>query len=358
MQQALNKKWWFTPFILLLIVILLHVLALWPWFIENVYSAYVYPPIAYLLRLLTGWLPFSTGDALYALVAIWLIVKIILFFRYKPSWKKFGMALRNLAVKGLGAYIFFLLLWALNYYRYGIGYKMHLFPDRYSTEDLKTVTAQIREQLNASRKRIDSLHIRYGDDKTIFKEAADLYDAAKATYPYLSYPNHSVKKMLAGDIGSYGGFLGYYNPFTGEAQVNAKAPVFVLPFIACHEIGHQLGFASESEASFAGFLAVRSGNLPAFNYSAYFDMFLYANGELYSRDSIAARENVKLLDTLVKKDINTYRQYLYAYRNPLEPLLTKLYGNYLKAHNQPKGIESYDEIVAWLIAYYKKYGRL
>ena len=53
-----------------------------------------------------------------------------------------------------------------------------------------------------------------------------------------------------------------------------------------------------------------------------------------------------------------YRKYLRGYKNPVEPLLTKLYGNYLKAHNQPKGIESYDEVVAWVIAYYKKYGKL
>jgi len=35
-----------------------------------------------------------------------------------------------------------------------------------------------------------------------------------------------------------------------------------------------------------------------------------------------------------------------------------LYGNYLKAHNQPKGIESYDEVVAWVVAYYKKFGKV
>jgi hypothetical protein len=35
-----------------------------------------------------------------------------------------------------------------------------------------------------------------------------------------------------------------------------------------------------------------------------------------------------------------------------------LYGNYLKANNQPKGIETYNEVVSWLIAYRKKYGEL
>ena len=239
-----------------------------------------------MLRLLTGWIPFSIGDILYAIAFIWLLVKTIQFFKRKPTWIKFGLALRNLFVKCLWIYIAFLLLWALNYYRYGIGYEMNLIPARYSTEELKTVTYQLRDKLNKSARLIDSLHINYPDDKTIFEQAGNLYDTAKKSHPYLNYSHPSVKEMLAGDVGNYGGFLGYYNPFSGEAQVNTRVPSFLIPFTACHEIGHQIGFASESEASFAGYLAVRSGNLPVFNYSAYFDMFTYANSELYSRDSI------------------------------------------------------------------------
>ena len=123
-------------------------------------------------------------------------------------------------------------------------------------------------------------------------------------------------------------------------------------------MAHQLGYASESEASFVGYLVAKYNNQPVFSYSAYFDLFSYANAELYQRDSAAAKQNVKLLDTLVKKDYAAYRKYLKDYRNPIAPLLTKLYGGYLKAHNQPKGIESYDEVVAWIVAYHKKYGTL
>ncbi len=164
--------------------------------------------------------------------------------------------------------------------------------------------------------------------------------------------------MMFGTIGNYCGYLGYYNPFTGEAQVNTKVPPFIIPFTTCHEIGHQLGFASESEASFAGYLVIKSGNSVVFKYSAYFDLFAYANSELWLRDSVAALQNKQLLDTSIRQDYHTYRKYSEAYKNPFEPLLTTLYGNYLKAHNQPEGIKSYDEVVAWLVAYYKMYGKV
>jgi hypothetical protein len=44
------------------------------------------------------------------------------------------------------------------------------------------------------------------------------------------------------------------------------------------------------------------------------------------------------------------------YRNPIEAIIDHLYGQYLKANNQPSGKLTYNEVVAWLVAYYKKYG--
>lgn len=357
-MRSVPKKFWLTPVLLIIVIVSLHIFSSRADWVENIYSAHVYPVIASLLRILTRYIPFSFGDVLYTFVFAWLLIAIIRFFGSKPTWKKLFISLRNFVVKCLWVYIIFLIFWALNYYREGIGYKMDLIPEKYSTKDLKKVTAQLRDELNMNRRLMDSLHINYTDDKTTFSYAIQLYDSAKKNYPFLAYGQPDVKKMMFGVVGDYCGYLGYYNPFTGEAQVNTKVPPFIIPFTACHEIGHQIGFASESEASFAGYLVVRSGNSVVFNYSAYFDLFGYANGELFVRDSASARENIKLLDTLVRKDYVAYRKYFEAYKNPLEPLLTALYGNYLKAHNQPKGIESYDEVVAWLVAYYKKYGKV
>jgi hypothetical protein len=357
-MHSAKNKWWLTPLILLTAIVLLHLITLQPAWIEKVYSNGIYLFISSAARIFTRWLPFSLGDVLYGLAGVWLLVKTFQFFVRKPTWRKFFFAIRNLTVKCLWVYLIFLLMWGLNYYRYGIGYKLQFYPEMYNTEDLKTVTAKIRDELNYNRKLIDSLHLNYADANTTFQQAITLYDSAKTNYPYLSYNYTDVKKMLGADIGNFSGFLGYYDPFTGEAQVNTKVPAFTMPFTTCHEIGHQLGFASESEASFVGYLVIKSNNSPVFNYSVYFELFGFANGELYGRDSVDAKQNIKLLDTLVRKDYAAYREYLKDYRNPVEPLLTILYGNYLKAHNQPKGMQSYNEIVGWVVAYYKKYGRL
>lgn len=358
MMQSAGKKWWFTPLLLIIIITTLHLFSLQHFWVESIYSNRVFPYISLVVRSITYWLPFSIGDIVYVLVFIWVFASAIIFIFRKPTWKKLFTSLRNFLVKCLWVYLIFLLLWGLNYYRYGIGYKLQLYPDMYSTRDLEVVTALLRDALNKNKKMIDSLHIPYPGDEAILQQTVSMYDSAEKKYPFLKYKQADIKKMMFGTLGNYAGFLGYYNPFTGEAQVNMQAPDFIIPFTACHEIGHQLGFASESEASFVGYLAIQSGHSPLFRYSVYFDLFAFANGELSVRDSVAARQNIKLLDTAVKKDIATYRQYLKKYQNPLSPFLSQLYGDYLKVHNQPKGIQSYDEVVAWMVAYYKKYGKI
>jgi hypothetical protein len=128
------------------------------------------------------------------------------------------------------------------------------------------------------------------------------------------------------------------------------------PFVSCHEVGHQIGYAKENEANFAGFLAAKSSPSPYFRYSVYFDMFNYAVRDLWKRDSLAAKKYLGQLDTLVRKDRQELRDFFLRHRNPLEKVIAWGYGEYLKANNQPAGKDAYDEVVGWLIAYYKRFG--
>lgn len=329
--------------------------------VEKYYSTGIYPGIATILRVITGWVPFSIGDILYAAVAIWLLVRLFkiirVLFRRKASWKGFWYIIRRTFIKILAIYLIFNILWGLNYDRYGISYQLKLQAGRYSTNDLRQLTAMLVDRVNASRRSLGDSAV-YPSYNDVFNRATIAYNNAEGTFPFLHYKVKSIKKSLYSPFDNYFGFLGYYNPFTGEAQVNTDVPPFVIPYTTCHEIAHQAGYGSESEANFVGYLSALSSNDNIFHYSAYFDLFSYANNELFVRDSVAARNNYHLLDTLVKKDYHTYRNFLLAHKNPVEPVIRLFYGEYLKANNQPKGIETYDDVVAWLIAYHKKYGKI
>jgi hypothetical protein len=349
--------------LLILVVLFLAVawFGMYPEWVEKWYSTGVYPDLAFVLRCLWGWVPFSVGDVFYfaagGLLLVFLGILIRRLVRREwgvRQWLGWG---RRLIEWCLLVVLVFNLAWALNYNRLGISYQLGLEPRPYKTDTLQNLIDSLLVRVNRERraavKPLPSADV-------IFAEAQEAYRliGVDRHLDFIGYQVRSVKPSLYGKAGNYLGFLGYYNPFTGEAQVNCTVPAFTLPYTTCHEMAHQLGYASESEANFVGYLAaIHSGN-PWFRYSTYFDLFSYANRELYLRDSAAARRNYRALDTLVRADYHTLINFLKAHRNPLEPVLNRMYDGYLKAHHQEHGIESYSEVTAWLIAYRQKYGRL
>lgn len=328
--------------------------------VEKYYSMGIYPVIARIQRLIFGWLPFSIGDILYALAVVGLIYGLVSLIKrlirrqtnrawWQALWKHTLFIL-------LLIYTCFNLSWGLNYDRRGIAYQLQLNVQAYSTSELDTLLRAVVARINDEDSLAHLQRPALARNSAIFQGAAHSYAALSAQDSRFAYPSASVKTSLYGYLGDYLGFGGYYNPFTGEAQVNTTVPVFSQPYTTCHEIGHQLGYAKENEANFAGYLAARSSSDPAFRYSVYFDLYLYAARELYLRDSALLQPLKKQLSPAVKADFKELQRFNRQYENPFEPVVRRLYGRYLRANRQPQGMRTYNEVIAWLIAYGKKHG--
>ena len=351
-----------TLVLLFALAVSIKVFSLFPFAVERYYSKGLYPYVASLLRILFGWIPFSIGDLLYLFFGIYwlrkLILLIIRLFKKEFSGNFWAGVFKQVIFGLMVIYIVFNIFWGLNYNRPPMEKEMGISLGSYSTENLRDVLDELKIKLDA----IDSTSRLYRTDlhrkKTLFQEAVETYHSVSQELPELKYNFPSVKPSLYSYLGNYLGFTGYYNPFSGEAQANTTVPTFVQPFTTCHEIGHQLGYAKENEANFAGFLAARSSLNPAFKYSVYFDMYSYTIREMYRRDSITAKELIKQLRPNVREDFKTISQFYKRYENPFEPIIRKLYGKYLKANEQPAGLKSYNEVVAMLIGYKKKYGHI
>ncbi|MEJ7739523.1 MAG: DUF3810 domain-containing protein [Chitinophagaceae bacterium] len=338
------------------------VFAFFPHAVELYYSNGVYPYIGQTQRMLLGWIPFSIGDVLYSIFFIYCLRKGYLLLRAvlkkQATRTMFLHAGKRVLFACLLIYTLFNLLWGLNYNRLPMAQQMDLGLERYSTLNLTNLLQVLAARLNNLDSASRSFRAPLTKKRLLFNETINTYSVAARQYPALRYKTPSVKPSIFSYAGNYLGFTGYYNPFSGEAQSNTLVPAFIQPFTTCHEIGHQLGYAKENEANFAGFLAARSSSNPAFRYSLYFDMYSYASRELYRRDSTRAKEQHKLLNLQVKKDYETIRNFYLKYENPLEPVIHKLYGQFLRANQQPQGIRSYNEVVAMLLAFYKKYGEI
>ena len=357
--NKLMKAWSWV--VLILLAILVKFSSLYSGFIEQYYSTGIYPVISKIQRFLFGWLPFSFGDLIYGfftlviLVKFWQLLKVL--FARKFNRRYFLTGLKQILFFLLLVYVLFYLLWGLNYSRKGIAKQLGLKMTTYTVGELDTLTNILEQRLNYYAALIrpeqrDSFYKK----RNLFREGFEAYQIANHYYGFLNYRPRSVKPSLYSYLGNFLGFEGYYNPFSGEAQVNTTIPVFEQPFVACHEIGHQVGYAKENEANFAGFLACRLHPSPSFRYSVYFDMFSYAINEFYRVDSGKAKLYIDSLHPQVKKDFNELRRFFKKYQNPVEPIITWLYGKYLQANNQPAGKRTYSEVIAFLIAYQRKYG--
>jgi len=271
--------------------------------------------------------------------------------------KSIGIAIKTVVTQLLVIYLLFNLLWGLNYYRTGIAAQLGLKVAPYTLTELNTLTAVLQQRLNEYAAKIDTSNRRELNNNTLlFKRGIATYHQVAPLYPYLNYQYPSIKPSLYSHIGYYFGFTGYYNPFTGEAQLNTIVPGFLKPFIITHEIAHQLGYGKENEANLVAYLACRNANDMDFRYSAYFELFLYALNDMKRKKNDTDIWQQFTLHPQVLKDYEVLKQYLIRTENPIEPYISRFYNQYLKWNNQPKGLQTYNMVVAWLIAYQRKYG--
>ena len=127
--------------------------------------------------------------------------------------------------------------------------------------------------------------------------------------------------------------------------------------MTAHEIAHQLGYAREQEANFIAVLVCDQSAEPAFRYSMYLDLFLYTLGEIAIQDTAQAKRYKQQAPQQVQDDIAAYGKFIRQHRNPIERGIMWLYGEFLRANNQPNGKFTYNEVVSWVIAYRRTFGR-
>ena len=248
----------------------LLILRNFPQFIETFYSQGVYPFISKLLRYVFGWIPFSMGDIFYtvlSLMAIWWLYK-----NFKRLWLEPVRFFIDIAATLSIAYFTFNMLWGLNYLRPPLHQTLGLERD-YTTEQLFETTNRLIEKSNEMHRKLgyaDSAKIDLPySQKEIFEKSYQGYHRLGEKFPSLKYSPKSLKKS-GWSLGlTYMGYSGYYNPFTGEAQVNNLIKSYKFPVVSCHEQAHQIGYAAENEANFIATLAALHNEDPYIQYTGY-----------------------------------------------------------------------------------------
>ncbi|WP_126249083.1 DUF3810 domain-containing protein [Chitinophaga rhizosphaerae] len=324
--------------------------------LAGIYFHRWYDFISTLLRKLFGRFTGSIGDVIYC---VWVIIGIIFLLTmiwrlFTGRWKALGYGLLKAAAACCWLYFTFLLFWGAHYQRTSMVKDLGFSVQPYTKADLYLLADTLVRLTNRDRAELDALPAPPDTaPRNVFADAAKAYDLLSGDLPELRYTPPSVKKSMFGKYLNYLGVTGYLNPFTNEAQVNVTVPAFQVPFVTCHEIAHQVGFAPEEDANFVGYLAASRYPDPRFRYAANFEMLLYTVRRLARRDPPLSRLVWNRTHPGIRADAQRIMDFYKQFEGPIDDYSTVFYDSYLKANNQRHGIRSYSEVVGWLMSYYR-----
>ena len=336
---------------------LVYLFSRFPGFVESSYSTSIYTYISQFFRYLFGWIPFSFGDIIYAVLIIFIIRFLFQFIKSKYQAKKY-LIFQFLA--GLSVFYFcFYFFWGINYSRQPLTTTLELTTENYDIDKLKSLTDRLVYKIIDIKSQLtshDSIAVVIPYSKSEILDKTELgYQNLKKDFQQFQYKPSSIKKSLFSLPLTYMGFSGYFNPLTGEAQVDYLVPKISLPMISSHEVAHQLGYASENEANFIGFMAANYHDDLYFKYSAYLMAIKYALSDIYRSDPDLYQVYLDVLPKGIIKNMLESRKFWEKYENPAEPFFKAFYDGYLKANQQKDGLKSYSKMVDLLISYDLKY---
>lgn len=323
-------------------------------FIEKYYSNGLYQVSSVIQRWISSLFPFPVGDFLYLLLVLYILRSIYLFFKklFKKRLKKadpinIPLQLINF---GLILYLVFKILWGLNYSRPSIARQLGISNEKYTTAELVSLGEYFIGQLN----NLQTIKKEKYNLDQLESKAKTSYDSLKKTNQFFNYPAPSVKAVLNSWIVTKIGIEGYYNPVSGEANVNMRLPTTALPFVTCHEIAHQLGIGREDEANLIGYLVAIHSTDKNFQYSAVYNML---RSILFEIKYKSPEDYIRLYATINPVTLNDFQiesAFWKKYNSDMYGYMDVALDSFLKLNNQQKGTDSYQDIVLWLYNIHKK----
>ncbi|MES2827826.1 MAG: DUF3810 domain-containing protein [Bacteroidota bacterium] len=322
--------------------------------VEYIYSDGLYLFTSIIQRFISSFLPFAIGDFFYLALILFVLKKVFLLGKkvYRRSFKKTDVVTIPLRAINFSLllYLVFKLTWGLNYSRPSVAKQLGISNDKYNTKELVLLGQFFIGKLNALQ-NVKKTRFHIKQLKTI---ATTGYQEMEKKNPFFDYHIPAVKPVLNSWIITKIGIEGYYNPLSGEANVNTRLPSVALPFVTCHEIAHQLGIGREDEANLIGYLVSSNSSNPYFQYSASYAMLKSILFEI----RIKSPEDYERLYATVNKgtikDFEADRDFWRKYNNQMFGYLDVAFDKFLKLNNQSKGTDSYQDIVLWLYNIHKK----
>ena len=289
-----KKKWKIViPLLLILFSLCLNLTGWRSSGFCNLYVMYVFPVWVETYGRLTGVFPFSVGEImlylavfLIAVLILWTAIHV-LFHRFLPHKEK--NFLKNYSLVIFWIFGIVCVIMTLNCFllyhvspineRYAIGGNSSR---EYGVSQVTVLRDYVVEQANLIAESLPR------DEKGELTYEGDMKQEAKNQMRRLSnaffqlrgyYPD--PKPLGNSEFFSQQYIMGYYFPFSMEANYNAIMCEINMPVTMCHELSHLKGIIREDEANFIGYLACVDAEDDFFRYSAYLSVITYLDRDFY-----------------------------------------------------------------------------
>jgi hypothetical protein len=321
------------------------------------------------LRFLFGSIPFAFGELVYLIIIILLIINILIHINSLKSFnyitQKGWFILTKLSWSIVKLYVVFQLIWGLNYLQPDPTKDFHLTVQtpknaQIALSEMNALTYELIEELNQTKQTLILNKGLEPNFELVVSNVQQAYQTLANLHPRFILKNQSVKKAIFPSLGDYIGYLAFYQPITGEAILRSDLPILTQPYTIAHEMAHQLGYASETEANFIAFVVASEANDPYLKYSMLLQMFSYAQdaqllllagNKGFDAWKTQIEKNRSLLSPAVLKDRAKIKAFFAARADKQIQASSQLYDQFLKWNQQAEGLASYADVLKWVRAY-------
>ncbi|WBV55827.1 DUF3810 domain-containing protein [Chryseobacterium daecheongense] len=300
-------------------------------------------------QIIFSWIPFSFGDVLYVLLGI---VCLYLIFQLFNRKKRNSSLLKFLVLINL-FYFSYQVSWGMLYFQTPIIKKLRN-QERPNIEKARRLALIYLEKCKSTRQLVSE------DKNGIFVIRNSKIIQKEILSQQLMLPQYisdkkvtavnSIKPSLFKDIMNFTGILGYYNPFTAEAQYNSKLPSSFIPFTLAHETSHQLGFAREQEANFIGYLVGINSKNSDLRYSTEYFTLKSLLRFIAEEDPAFAKAVIKNYSSGMKRDRLYEKSFILKHQGWLDDFFGFTNNLFLQS-NQQEGSVTYSYFIDLLLNY-------
>lgn len=327
--------------------LLLALVPLPSWLIDDYYSRGLYPWIEGALTRATNLVPFAVVDVVLVVLIVMLGYR---FVRLAAGVGRHGLidsiweAVRR-AVRASGfAIVVFLLVWGLNYRRVPVR-------EAIGNDVVPPTSAALADAVadaGALAARVRRLVEPEGRFHSIALDLRGPMNTALASLGRAPLPTPGEPKfsLLLTPFFVRSGVTGVTNPIGLEIVVSPELLPVERPFVIAHEWAHLAGEADEADASAVGWLACMKGS-PGAAYSASLFLVMEAARAL---PGPVRRTLIDRLDDGVRADLDAVTERLRRQSPVIERATARVYGEYLRANRVADGYRSYSRALTLILS--------